>query len=57
MKPRMYAISIDYKTKTYKNLMDCGFNIVLQALSSKNIDQVRVLERKVAISMIRQNIC
>ncbi len=46
MKPRMYAISIDYKTKTYKNLMDCGFNIVLQALSIKNIDQVRVLGKK-----------
>ena len=46
MNPRMYAISIDYNSKTYKNLIDYGSNIVLQALSIKNIDQVRVLGKK-----------
>ena len=55
MNPKMYVISIDYNTKTYKNLIDCSTNIVLQALSIKNIDQVRFLGKKSGYSFDKAN--
>ena len=47
MNPRLYAISIDYNTLTYKNLISHDGNIVLQCLSKKNISTVRSLGKKV----------
>ena len=46
MNPRLYAISIDYKTLTYKNLISFDGNIVLHCLSKKNINIVRSLGKK-----------
>tara|TARA_B100001758_G_C18168068_1_gene482744 strand:+ start:332 stop:703 length:372 start_codon:yes stop_codon:yes gene_type:complete len=46
MKPRLYAISIDYNTLTYKNLTSSHGNIILQCLSKKNINIVRPLGKK-----------
>ena len=46
MNPRIYAIAIDYKTKTYKNLMSSSSGIVLQCLSIKNLNSVRILGKK-----------
>ena len=36
MKPKIYSIAIDFKTKTYDNLIACD-RVVLQLLSKKNI--------------------
>ena len=50
MNPRLYAISIDYNTLTYKNLISYDGNIVLQCLSKKNIGEVRSLGKKSGFS-------
>ena len=34
MKPKIYSIAIDFKTKTYDNLISCD-RVVLQLLSKK----------------------
>ena len=46
MNPRLYAISIHYNTLTYKNLICCDGNLVLQCLSKKNISIVKSLGKK-----------
>ena len=43
MTPKIYAISLDYNTKTYKNIINQTSNIVLQLLSVENINVVRKL--------------
>ena len=45
MKPKIYSIAIDFKTKTYDNLISCD-RVVLQLLSKKNISLVRTLGKK-----------
>ena len=35
MSPKIYAISLDYNTKTYKNIINKTSHIVLQLLSEK----------------------
>ncbi len=45
MKPKLYAIAIDYNSQTYKNLLDTDV-AVLQILSHKNIDLVKPLGKK-----------
>ena len=40
MKPKIYSIAIDFKTKTYDNLI-ASDRVVLQLLSKKNISQNR----------------
>ena len=42
MNPKMYAIAIDYKSKTFDNLENSSF-VVLQILSKENIKLVRKL--------------
>ena len=46
MNPRLYAVSIDYNTLTYKNLISSSGNVVLQCLGKKNISVVRSLGKK-----------
>ena len=43
MTPKIYAISLDYNTKTYKNIINKTSHIVLQLLSTENISIVRKL--------------
>ena len=45
MKPKIYSIAIDFKTKTYDNLITSD-RVVLQLLSKKNISLVRTLGKK-----------
>ena len=45
MKPKIYSIAIDFKTKTYDNLI-ASDRVVLQLLSKKNISLVRTLGKK-----------
>ena len=45
MKPKIYSIAIDFKTKTYDNLIATD-RVVLQLLSKKNISLVRTLGKK-----------
>jgi flavin reductase (DIM6/NTAB) family NADH-FMN oxidoreductase RutF len=45
MKPKMYAIAIDYKTKTFDNL-EMSSEAVLQILSFDNISLVKKLGKK-----------
>tara|TARA_B100000085_G_scaffold282481_1_gene311065 strand:+ start:186 stop:665 length:480 start_codon:yes stop_codon:yes gene_type:complete len=46
MNPRLYAVSIDYNTLTYKNLICSSGNVVLQCLGKKNISVIRSLGKK-----------
>ena len=46
MNPRLYAVSIDYNTLTYKNLISSSGNVVLQCLGKKNISVIRSLGKK-----------
>ena len=46
MNPRLYAVSIDYNTLTYKNLISSSGNVVLQGLGKKNIRVIRSLGKK-----------
>ena len=46
MNPRLYAVSIDYNTLTYKNLISSSRNVVLQCLGKKNMPVVRSLGKK-----------
>ena len=46
MTPKIYAISLDYNTKTYKNIIGENSNIVLQLLSEENINVVRKLGKQ-----------
>ena len=46
MKPRIYTIAIDYKTKTYNNLINNSNKVVLQALSINNIRLIRKLGKQ-----------
>ena len=46
MHPKIYLISIDKSTLTYKNLTNNPVSIVLQALSMKNIKLVKLLGKK-----------
>ncbi|OUV70048.1 MAG: hypothetical protein CBC83_09620 [Flavobacteriales bacterium TMED123] len=46
MNPRLYAVSIDYNTLTYKNLISSSGNVVLQCLGKKNIRLIRSLGKK-----------
>ena len=55
MNPRTYAISIDYKTLTFQNLKQGDCNIVLQSLSTKNINLVRSLGKKSGIYFDKPN--
>ena len=43
--PRLYAIAIDYHSKTFSNLLDKG-RAVLQVLSVLNINMVNYLGKK-----------
>ena len=36
MNPRLYAVSIDYNTLTYKNLISSSGNVVLKGLGKKH---------------------
>ncbi len=45
MKPKLYMIGIDYKTKTYDNLINSDFAI-LQILSSTQTSLVKTLGKK-----------
>ena len=45
MKPKMYAIAIDYDTATYQNLKDTK-TCILQILSEQQIDLVKPLGKK-----------
>ena len=55
MQPKIYAISIDYNTLTYLNLNENNNNYVLQALSTKNIDTVKVLGKKSGLNYDKKN--
>lgn len=46
MNPRLYAVSIDYNTLTYKNLISSSCNVVLQCLGKRNISVIRSLGKK-----------
>ena len=46
MNPKLYAISIDYNTLTYQNLLSSNINPVLQCLGENNINIIRSLGKK-----------
>ncbi|MBU46077.1 MAG: hypothetical protein CMD28_01475 [Flavobacteriales bacterium] len=46
MNPRLYAMSIDYNTLTYKNLISSSGNVVLQCLGQNNIRVIKSLGKK-----------
>ena len=48
MNPKIYIISLDYKTQTYQNVMNNDANVILQLLSVKNLSIVKNLGKKTA---------
>ena len=48
MHPKIYIISLDYKTQTYHNIINNDANVVLQLLSKKNLPIVKNLGKKTA---------
>ena len=54
LKPKIYLISIDKSTLTYKNLTNKPVSIVLQSLSIKNIKLVRLLGKKSGFTYNKQ---
>ena len=46
MHPKTYAISIEYSSLTYKNIIQNSSNVVLQRLSKKNINLVKHIGKK-----------
>lgn len=55
MKPKIYSISIDYKTLTYLNLKNKSDRILLQCLSQNNIDIVKNLGKKSGLKFNKIN--
>ena len=54
IKPKIYLISIDKSTLTYKNLTNTPVSIVLQSLSIKNIKLVKLLGKKSGFTYNKQ---
>jgi flavin reductase (DIM6/NTAB) family NADH-FMN oxidoreductase RutF len=54
IKPKIYLISIDKSTLTYKNLTNKPVSIVLQSLSIKNIKLVKLLGKKSGFTYNKQ---
>ncbi len=54
IKPKIYLISIDKSTLTYKNLNSVPVSIVLQSLSIKNIKLVKLLGKKSGFTYNKQ---
>ena len=57
MNPRLYAVSIDYNTLTYKNLISSSRNVVLQCLGKKNMPVVRSLGKKSGLVFDKMAYC
>ena len=55
MKPKIYVITIDYKTLTYQNLTSKSHNVVLQILSKENISLIRQLGKNQEINSKKIN--
>lgn len=49
MSPKTYAISIEYSSLTYDNIICNNSNVVLQALGHENINIVKVLGKKTGV--------